>query len=229
MLNFIKKRRRCLEDWLARTGRAHTFSMARYQLHRATRPLVERRLGGRCLDAGSGHSPYKRLLAARGATVVSIDIEDRAGEIDIIADLQDMPAVADASMDSALCTQALEHVPRPWDALSELARVLKPGGHLVLSAPHLSAIHEAPHDYYRFTRHGLQSLLESRGFEALEIRPAGGLIAFLAHYASYALLCTLGAAPGLGRITWLANYIFLVRLAEPIERLLGARDVLPIK
>ncbi len=184
------------------------------------------RPGDTCLDAGSGRSPYKELLRAQGVRVLSIDVEKRSDELDLIADVQDMPAVADGSVDLVLCTQVLEHVPRPWCAVAEFHRVLRPGGRVVLSVPHLSAIHEAPHDYYRYTHYGLTALFRGQGFEVLEVRATGGLIAFVSHGASMVLLGTLGAVPGLGRFVWAVHYA-AVRLLDPIDRLFGMPSVYP--
>ena len=163
MLSFVQSQRSRLNDWLTAKGLAHTFSLAAYLLHKRTRPLIRSYVRGPCLDAGSGRSPLKTQCEALGVEVVSIDREDRAGQVDYIADIQHMPVIESESMGTVLCTQVLEHVPRPWDAASEFCRTLKTGGHLILSAPHLSVIHEAPDDYYRYTCFGLRSLLSSRG------------------------------------------------------------------
>ncbi len=226
VLDFLRRRRRELDERLTARGLAHTFSLVKYQCHVATLPLLTGRPGDTCLDAGSGRSPYKELLRAQGVRVLSIDVEKRSDELDLIADIQDMPAVADESVDLVLCTQVLEHVPRPWCAVGEFSRVLRPGGRVVLSVPHLSAIHEAPHDYYRYTRYGLIALFREQGFEVLEVRATGGLIAFVSHGASMVLLGTLGAVPGLGRVVWAVHYA-TIRLLDPIDRILGMPSVYP--
>ena len=62
----------------------------------------------------------------------------------------------------------------------EIARSLAPGARLLLAAPHEWEVHQAPHDYFRYTRYGLQYLLEKAGFELLEIRAVGGYFRLLA-------------------------------------------------
>ncbi|REJ84673.1 MAG: SAM-dependent methyltransferase [Acidobacteria bacterium] len=226
MLDYLRARRGELNDWLTREGLQHTFSLPTYLLHRRTHPLVAAHARSPCLDAGSGRSPWKPLLLDMGHRVVSIDVEDRSGDVDILTDVQDMPEVAESSMATVLCTQVLEHVPRPWQALREIHRVLRPGGHLVLSVPHLSVIHEAPHDYYRYTRYGLAALCEEAGLEVEEIEESGGLVCFLSHGFSMLFLCTFGVLPGMRRLAWGINLLF-IRLLEPVDRLLGGASVYP--
>lgn len=226
-LSFLRARRAELSDWLTREGLAHTFSLATWRLQRATEPVLERHARGRLLDAGCGRAPHLEALRARGVAIVTLDVEDRGGSTDLIADLQDMPEVKSGSVDTVLCTQVLEHVPRPWQALAEIARVLAPGGHLILSVPHLSAIHEAPGDYYRYTRYGLDALLTGAGLEVLDIRASGGLFCLLGHGASLLALGTLGAIPGLRRVAWSLNYALLVRGLDWVDRLLGFERVFP--
>jgi SAM-dependent methyltransferase len=102
--------------------------------------------------------------------LTTVDI-DPAMEPDVVADVCQLDFASD-SIDAILMLEVLEHVRTPWLALAEIHRVLKPGGSLVLSAPFVFEIHEAPHDYYRFTRHGLEFLL--RDFVDLEIHERGG-------------------------------------------------------
>lgn len=227
MWTALKTRRAEIDQWLTERGLAHTFSLASHQLFASTLPFVAAYARGRCLDAGAGRSPWRPRLVARGIEVLSLDVEDRSGKVDIVADLQHMPTVPDESVATVLCTQVLEHVPRPWDALAEIERILEPGGHLILSVPHLSMLHEMPHDYYRFTRHGLTSLLEAQSFQVLRIQESGGLVSFLAHPISMALMTTLGSLPGLTRLVWGFNYVALVKAAGLVDALFGLRTLYP--
>ena len=224
---FLHRQRRRVEEIATRRGLAHTLSLARHRLHEHLLELIGRHAKGACLDAGSGRSPYRAALEQGGDSVTSVDIEDRAGQLSLVADIQHMPQIADASFDTVLCTQVLEHLPRPWDAVTEISRVLRPGGATILSVPHLSVIHEAPHDYFRFTRYGLHELCTRAGLELVHVEPTGGVWCFLGHGASSALLTTIGAVPGLRWATWLLNYVLLVRLLDPIDRLVGLPSLYP--
>lgn len=227
MWETLRRRRAELDLWLLERGLAWRFSLATWLLHGETLPLLAAHARGRCLDAGAGRSPWRQRLLAQGAHVVSLDVEARGPGVDLVADLQRMPQVPSDSFDTVLCTQVLEHLPRPGEALAEIARVLRPGGALILSAPHLSMLHELPHDYFRFTREGLRVLLEAAGLRVEEIRPSGGLVAFLGHLASLALLSSLGAVPGLRRAVWALDQLLLVYLLAPLDRALGLRSLLP--
>ncbi len=61
--------------------------------------------------------------------------------------------------DFVVCTEVLEHTLRPWDAIAEIRRILKPGGLLFLSVPFNFRIHGPLPDCWRFTEHGLRTLL----------------------------------------------------------------------
>jgi SAM-dependent methyltransferase len=227
MLELLRRRRGALENSLTRARLAHTVSPARYRLHQTIDRAIGEHARGDCLDAGSGRSPYKQLLSNHGQSVMSIDVEDRAGEVDRVVDVQHMPELADNSCDTILCTQVLEHLPRPWAAMCEFSRILRPNGTLIITVPHLSMIHEAPHDYYRFTCYSLRSLSERSQLQVLRLEPIGGLFCFLGHGASLAFMCTLGAVPGLRWVSWGLNYVFMVRMVTLIDRICGLPDLYP--
>jgi ubiquinone/menaquinone biosynthesis C-methylase UbiE len=140
--------------------------------------------------------------------------------LDIIADVQDLAAIDNAQFDCVYCSQVLEHLPRPDKAISEFFRVLRPGGYVIVSAPHLSALHEEPHDYYRYTQHGLRCLLESSGFEIVRMGTAGGLMTFVAHPFSYLLHSIFWRMPVIRWLFWLVNLVLLVYPPWALDSLL---------
>lgn len=220
-------RRQVVEHRMRSHGQTDMLSLARRRLGAALNESVATHVRGACLDVGAGLSPYAAALALAADSVTTVDIEDRSGAVDVLADIQDMPAIPSESFDSVLCTQVLEHVPEPHRAMTELARVLRPGGTLILSVPHLSAIHEAPHDYFRYTRYGLESLCRSAGFDVVDIAATAGLVAFVGHGVSVALMTVVGSIPGLFHPARLLNYGLLVLLADPIDRVAGLRGRYP--
>ena len=128
-------------------------------------------LTGRVLDLGCGSQPYRALLTAASG-YVGADVEFRDGLDAVLTPGEPLP-FRDASFDAIVCTQVLEHVKDLGHTLSEMARVLRPGGMLVVSVPFIFQVHGAPHDYRRFSEHGIASLL--RGFSIETISRHGGV------------------------------------------------------
>lgn len=100
---------------------------------------------------------------------------------DIVGDLQAMP-VEDEMYDAIICLAVLEHVPRPWDGVKEMLRVLKPGGFLFLYVPFLTPYHAEQgyySDFWRFTDEGIKTLLFD--FDDVKLVPVRGPVETLAH------------------------------------------------
>lgn len=122
----------------------------------------------------AGASPKKTLdVGSRSGRhvayfpdIVSIDIDPQSGP-DIVADAHAIPFL-DATFEIVLCREVLEHVKDPRQVISELRRVLVPGGTLLLSTRFLFPIHEAPNDRWRFTRYVLGELFTDWEVVSLE-------------------------------------------------------------
>lgn len=155
----------------------------------ASRATREGMMPGLILDAGSGRGGWRPFLEVAGVRVESLDIAARPdAALEWVADLTDMPQVPSDRFDCVVCHQVLEHVPRPNLAMAEISRVLKPGGRLILSVPHLSRLHELPHDYFRYTHRGLRILLEDANLEIETMRHYGGIATFTHHQLSTLIL-----------------------------------------
>jgi ubiquinone/menaquinone biosynthesis C-methylase UbiE len=136
------------------------------------------------LDAGAGRAPYRDLFArTRYETADFLAVKGKKYVTpDYVCDLAEIP-VEDARFDHVLLTQVLEHIPEPARVVAELSRVLKPGGTLWLTAPLFYAEHERPYDFFRYTQFGLRHLLESAGFEVLELDWMEGYLGTLSYQA----------------------------------------------
>ena len=153
--------------------------LERISIVQAIRELHHRVKPGLLLDVGCGMKPYESLLTQRDSRYYGTDwpvtMEGSYGgstRADFFSDSMVLP-FPEGTFDTIVSTQVLEHVRQPEIVIREMARILKPNGILILSAPMTWPLHEEPHDYYRYTLHGLRHLLEEADFEILDEIPRG--------------------------------------------------------
>lgn len=140
--------------------------------------------GQRLLDAGAGTGRYRQLFRHCYYYAQDFALEPSSlgkyTKLDYVCDITCIP-VPDGSFDVVLCTEVLEHVPEPMKAVRELARVLRPGGRLLVTAPLASFLHQEPFHYYGgFTPYFYQSIFPRYGLEIISIQPNRGFFSFLA-------------------------------------------------
>lgn len=137
-----------------------------HYLHLSDLLLALRRVrpeqAGRVLDFGCGGSPYRELFSGeiyhRADFPGFADLDFEFGEDSAIA-------TPDAGYDLVLSTQVLEHVREPARYLAECARLLRPGGRLILSTHGLFEEHGCPYDFQRWTADGLRLAIERSGLQ----------------------------------------------------------------
>lgn len=118
-------------------------------------------VSGSLFDYGSGGAPYRSLF--RGITTyVRADVTPGPA-VDRLLPADGMTQEAGNTYDAVLSTQVLEHVPDPSAYLSECARILKPGGRLLVTTHGMFEEHGCPHDYHRWTARGLECAVERAG------------------------------------------------------------------
>jgi SAM-dependent methyltransferase len=128
----------------------------------------------RGLNLGCGETRF-------GDRIINFDLA-RTSAVQIVGNALRLP-FADGLFDLVISQEAVEHVPDPFQAVREMARVLRPGGRLYLQAPFIIGYHPGPEDYWRFTRAGMRELLDQAGL------------------ACEAMNCAVGAGTGWYRIT----------------------------
>lgn len=127
---------------------------------------LDKKLGrgsdARVLDVGCGEMPYRELFEGRCSEYIGCDLYSKRN--DVVKCPADNLAFEDASFDTIVCFQVLEHMTEPWRVIEECARVTRLGGTLIMTVPFMFPFHASPHDYYRYTASGLRHLAERAGY-----------------------------------------------------------------
>lgn len=127
---------------------------------------------GDVLDLGCGRGKYKDLVLSSADKYTGCDYY-KYDNVDVMSSAENTP-FQDGQFDTIICLQVLEHVLRPHKVVNEIARILKPGGYLLLSAPWLHPYHGEPDDYFRFSKDALVYLLEDSGLKIIKTETTGG-------------------------------------------------------
>ncbi len=134
---------------------------------------------GSLLDFGCGTRPYEHLFVeVTGYT--GVDFEGggnkyKKTKIDVYYDGNTLP-FKDGEFDNILVTEVIEHIFNPEQIISELNRVLKPGGMCLLTCPFNWPEHEQPWDFARYSSFGIKHLLEKNGFEIIKQDKTGNFL-----------------------------------------------------
>ncbi len=147
--------------------------------------------GSTILDAGAGESQFKKFCVHLNYVAQDFGQYDGSGEVglqtgtwdnsklDIVSDITAIPR-PDASFDAIMCTEVLEHVPDAVAALTELNRLLKPGGYLLITAPFASLTHFAPYHFATgFNRFFYEHHLNAFGYSILDQQMNGNYFEYI--------------------------------------------------
>ena len=196
--------------------------------------------GSRILDAGAGELQFKRYCSHLNYVSQDFAQYDGRGDcsglqmgswdqskLDIVCDITAIPE-PDDSFDAIMCIEVFEHLPNPLLALSEFARLLRPGGQLILTAPFCSLTHFAPfHFYSGFNRYFYETHLVSLGFEIAEIRPNGNFFEFLAQEVRrFAFVAERYTPTRVSLIEKLLLKLFLLMISRYAVRDKGSAEIL---
>jgi SAM-dependent methyltransferase len=191
------------------------------------RAAIESRGFQAVFNAGAGEGGYSPLLLGLpGVTsVVESDFGWRHNGVTRIdprqeffcASLTSIPLVS-RTFDLVLCTEVLEHIAEHEEALNEIARILNPGGWLLISVPTPPAVPDTAHVREGYRAAELSAMLARRGFEIVETR-------FCMHYFFRFVLRNWRRAPWRPRIfiRTLAYLDRLLPIGPPMDLMLLGR------
>lgn len=146
-----------------------------HRINKAVAESIEYR--GRVIDLGCGTAPYKELILKQANEYIGVDWKNSFHDqrnVDVFADISKELPFPDDYADMVTAFQVMEHLEDPQKFLSESHRILRPEGQLVLTVPFMWHVHEAPYDFFRYTRYGLNHLLTKVGFQAADIKENTG-------------------------------------------------------
>ncbi|MST94000.1 MAG: class I SAM-dependent methyltransferase [Pedosphaera sp.] len=157
---------------------------------------------GRLLDVGCGQRPYEKTFFAGATEYIGCDYLSDRSRPDVVCSATEL-TFPDNSFDTVVSTEVLEHVPEPQRAINEMHRVLKPGGHLILSTPMYWPRHEVPYDFFRYPYDGLIHLVNTSGLELVRIFNRGRSYSMVGQVLQH-------TNPFRARfVSWLINRFFL--------------------
>jgi len=139
------------------------------------------------LDVGCGKQPYADIYQKHYGRNICIDINRDNIAVDVIASAEVIPLHSE-TIDVILCTEVVEHVADPLKAISEMARLLRPDGMLLLTWPLHYSLHEMPYDFSRITEYGMAHLCQSCGLRIENILRRGTIFAVIHTLCSHLTL-----------------------------------------
>lgn len=139
--------------------------------------VIKKYAQGSLIDLGCGKAPLFQVYRHLVGNIICTDWQKAAhhcGYIDFECDLSNPLPIGNKSFDTIILSDVLEHIPNPALLWHEMTRILRDNGCLLVSVPFYYALHEAPHDYYRFTEYALRHFVRSSNMSIEVLKPLGG-------------------------------------------------------
>lgn len=139
---------------------------------------------GALLDLGCGNVPMYAFYKSNVEEITCVDWDNSLHDIkylDLSCDLNTILPLQSNSFDTVICSDVIEHLVQPLILFSEINRVLKPGGYLLLNYPFLYGIHEAPHDHQRYTEFFIRKIANDFSMDVIHCFAYGNLLDMFEH------------------------------------------------
>jgi SAM-dependent methyltransferase len=136
---------------------------------------------GHLVDLGCGEAPYRDYFLQFSERYTGVDWTktQHNSKADVVSDLNKKIDLHDNMADTVVSISVMEHLCEPQQFLRECYRILKKDGVILLQVPWQWWIHEAPHDFFRYTPYGLRYMLEKAGFTDINVEPSSGFFTTL--------------------------------------------------
>ncbi len=154
--------------------------------------------GTKVLDIGSGPSPFRDLYSRFNLTSVDWQKQEI---VDVVADLDDTLPFDNDIFDIITSTNTFEHLYTD-KAIFDSIRILKKGGWIIGTTPFLLAVHQAPHDYYRFTKFALERKLKDAGYLNIKVVELGSAYDVVWHNTRQMFMKGFDQNPVMAKISW---------------------------
>lgn len=208
-MSFFEKHWAALNDATIGTAKYWNIAIQNRSFWLDMAPIISAFVADSVLDIGAGRLAWRSALKAKAGAYTSADMTREHPELDMVADLTKELPWPSGTYATLFCCSVLEHLLDFDRALSEMRRVLRSDGHLILSVPFLYYRHGDPYDFYRFTKFAIAHLAEKHDFEQIALVATGGLAEMVLNPISMAM-------------NVIAHYLRLPFLISPTTRILTA-------
>ena len=134
---------------------------------------------GLLLDLGCGNVPLYGAYRDYVSDSICVDWDNtmhKNPHLDISQDISQELPFENATFDTIILSDVLEHVYNPSHLFDEMKRILKENGIIIMNVPYCYQIHEQPFDYYRYTEYFYRSIIREKGLSLLLIEEIGGIV-----------------------------------------------------
>ncbi|MBW4685940.1 MAG: class I SAM-dependent methyltransferase [Komarekiella atlantica HA4396-MV6] len=141
--------------------------------------VISQHASGLLLDLGCGNVPLYGVYRDKIIDNICIDWSNTFHKniyLDYEVDLNTVIPLDSEQFDTILATDVLEHIAKPELLMSEIKRLLKSNGKIILTVPFLYWLHEQPYDYFRYTEFALRMFCQQNNLSVIELEPYGGAI-----------------------------------------------------
>lgn len=180
---------------------------------------------GRLVDLGCGTVPLYRAYADLVTEVVCVDLGGtrHARHLDVECDLNEPLPFDDLTFDTVVLSDVLEHIARPELLWAEMARILAPGGQILMNVPFLYWIHAGPYDFFRYTEFALRRFVRVAGLELVRLEAIGGAPEVIADIVAknFAVVPLVGR-PVAVAAQWITQAFSATRFGLKISRVTSA-------